>query len=280
MSASPTYLDRIALDVARRMEERKLDAGAGKRVVKAHMERPSFAAAVATTGMCVIAEVKRRSPSKGPIRPDLDVGEIVSAYQRGGARAISVLTERDHFGGSLTDLETAFERCGLPILQKDFFLDPFQVHEAQGHGASAILLIAALLDDDRLRDLIGLARNLGLDVLLEVHDEHEMSRALAFDGVIIGINNRDLRSFSVSLETTVKLSRLVPDDRLLVAESGIRTRADVELMVTSGVNGLLVGEGLLREPDVETAVKNLISNDPGWGRPSCPRSTRVGKEES
>jgi indole-3-glycerol phosphate synthase len=201
--------------------------------------------------------VKRFSPSKGPIRPDLDVATLAAAYEAGGAAAISVLTEGDHFGGSLEDLRTAARSTALPLLRKDFIVEPYQVHEARAFGASAVLLIAALLDDRDLRDLAALARDLGMDVLLEVHDASEMARALEVEGVVIGINNRDLRTFEVSLQTSLRLAGLVPAERLLVAESGIKDRADVEELASAGVDAALVGESLVRQGEAAAAVSAL-----------------------
>jgi len=258
-----TYLDRIVPAVVRRIEERKA------RLTEARLAampgpagRPSFAAAVGAPGVSLIAEVKRASPSKGPIRPALDVGEIVQAYEANGARAVSVLTEEDHFRGSLDDLRSAAADTGLPLLRKDFIVDGYQIYEARVWGASAVLLIAALLSDDRLHYLTGLAFDLGLDVLLEVHDAAELARALSFDGVVIGVNNRDLRSFEVSLETTVELAGLVPAERLLVGESGIRGRTDVEMLAACGVDAVLVGETILRDADVGQAVRSLMDPVP------------------
>jgi indole-3-glycerol phosphate synthase len=202
--------------------------------------------------------VKRFSPSKGPIRPHLDVGSLVAAYKAGGAAAVSVLTEGDHFRGSLDDLQQAAGRTVLPLLRKDFVVDPYQVYEAGAHGASAVLLIAALLDDRELRGLTALAQDLGLDVLLEVHDASEMARALNVEDAVIGINNRDLRTFEVSLQTSLRLAGLVPPGRLLVAESGIKDRADVEELASAGVDAVLVGESLLRQIEVRAAVAALV----------------------
>jgi indole-3-glycerol phosphate synthase len=259
----PTYLDRIIPAVLRRLEERQ------RRVPQEILEslplpgaRASFAEAIRAPGMSLIAEVKRASPSKGPIRPGLDAGLLAREYEVAGARAISVLTEQDHFGGSMDDLRAAVDATELPVLRKDFILDQYQIHEARMWGASAVLLIAALLSDEKLRRLAGLAADLGLDVLLEVHDRMEMARALVLDGVVIGVNNRDLRTFAVSLDTTVELAALVPPERLLVGESGIRTRADIERLAACGVDGVLVGESLLRSRDVETAVGELMHPTP------------------
>jgi indole-3-glycerol phosphate synthase len=263
-----SYLDVIVPDVRRRLEERKALAAQAELERWAGPVRPSFAAALRGRGLSVIAEVKRHSPSKGPIRPDLDVPALVAAYEAGGASAVSVLTEGDHFRGSLDDLRTAAAHTGLPLLRKDFIVDPYQVHEARAFGASAVLLIAVLLDDDELRDLAALACRLGLDVLLEVHDASEMARALRVeDRVVVGINNRDLRTFEVSLQTSLTLAGLVPPDRLVVAESGIKDRADVEALASAGVDAVLIGESLLRQGDVAAAVSALV-------RPLCEAARR------
>jgi len=254
-----TYLDRIMPAVRRGLEERKALLPLAKlRAMQGLGSGPSFAEAIRAPGLSLIAEVKRASPSKGPIRPDLDVEALAAAYEAGGAAAVSVLTEEDHFRGGLQDLRTAAAATALPLLRKDFIVDPYQVYEARAFGASAILLIAALLDDGGLRDLAALARNLGLDVLLEVHDAGEMARALLVEDVVIGVNNRDLRTFEVSLQTSLDLAGMVPPDRLLVAESGIRDRADVEVLAAAGVDAVLVGESLLRQKEVAAAVAALV----------------------
>ena len=254
-----SYLDVIVPDVRRRLAERqartplaelKKAGGQGARV--------SFEAALRGPGLKVIAEVKRFSPSKGPIRPDLDVATLVAAYEAGGAAAVSVLTEGDHFRGSLEDLQAAAGGTALPLLRKDFVVDPYQVYEALASGASALLLIAALLDDRELREFTALAQDLGLDVLLEVHDASEMARALDVEDVVVGINNRDLRTFEVSLQTSLSLAGLVPPGRLLVAESGIKDRADVEELASAGVDAVLVGESLLRQGEAAAAVSALV----------------------
>jgi indole-3-glycerol phosphate synthase len=261
--SGPSYLDAILPDVRRRLAERKA------RVPRAELERkgvhgprPSFAEALRNPGVSVIAEVKRFSPSKGPIRPDLNVSTLVAAYEAGGAAAVSILTEGDHFGGSLADLGEAAASTRLPLLRKDFTIDPYQIHEARAFGASAVLLIAAVLDDRALRDLSTLVADLGLDVLLEVHDERELARALEVEGVVIGINNRDLRTFEVSLETSLRLAALVPAGRLLVSESGIKDRADLEHVASAGIDAVLVGESLLREEAVAPAVAVLAHPAP------------------
>jgi indole-3-glycerol phosphate synthase len=269
-----TYLDRIVPAVLQRLEERKRRLPPAELVMMTWPEpRPSFAAALRAPGVSLIAEVKRASPSKGPLRPDLEVGPLVKAYEAAGARAVSVLTEQDHFRGSLDDLHAAAANTALPLLRKDFVVDPYQVHEARAFGASAVLLIAALLSDEQLAGLAGLAKDLGLDVLLEVHDEAEMGRALWVEGTIIGVNNRDLRTFDVSLETTVRLAGMVPGDRLLVGESGIRGHDDVERLASCGVDAVLVGESILSGGDAGVAAAALMVPVPpvaarpiGWVR--------------
>ena len=259
MSRPSSYLERIVPAVLLRLEERRarLPLSALAAVAGAG-HRPSFAAAVASPGLSLIAEVKRASPSKGPIRPELDVGELVAAYEAAGARAVSVLTEEDFFQGSLEDLRAAREATSLPLLRKDFVVDAYQIHEARVYGASAVLLIVALLDDRQLEELAAVALELGLEVLVEVHDAAEMSRALAVEGAIVGINNRDLSTFAVSLDTTARLAGLVPRGRLLVSESGIETRDDVDRLAGLGVDAVLVGEALLREAHPEKAIHALV----------------------
>jgi indole-3-glycerol phosphate synthase len=264
--AAPTYLDRIVPAVRCRLGERKsLLPQVELELMPGPGPRSSFAAAVAAPGLSLIAEVKRASPSRGSIRPDLDVGTLVEAYEEAGARAVSVLTEEEHFRGLPDDLRTAAAATALPLLRKDFIVDEYQVHEARVLGASAVLLIATLLNDRELSTLTGLAIDLGLDVLLEVHDEKEMARALAVDGAIIGVNNRDLRTFAVSLKTTERLAVRVPPGRLLVSESGIRDRADVVGLATLGVDGVLVGESILQDPDVRAAIRALMDPLPSVG---------------
>jgi indole-3-glycerol phosphate synthase len=254
-----TYLDRIVPAVRRRLEERR-QALSLQTLKKMPLppQPPSFAAAIAAPGVSLIAEVKRASPSKGPIRPDLDVAALVRAYERAGARAVSVLTEEDFFRGSLADLRTAVAATRLPVLRKDFVVDEYQIYEARAAGAAAVLLIAALLSDREIEALAAVSAGLGMAVLLEVHDADEAERALRVDDVVIGVNNRDLRTFEVSLQTTVEASRLIPPNRLLVGESGIVTSADVAMLQRAGVDGVLVGESLLRSPDVEAAVSELV----------------------
>jgi len=198
--------------------------------------------AVASDWTAIIAEVKKGSPSKGVIREDFDPLEIAEIYQNNGATCLSVLTDEKFFLGHLRYLALIREQVGLPLLRKDFIIDPWQVYEARAAGADAILLIAAILERQQIVDLADLARELHLDVLLEVHDEQEMEAACATDISLIGVNNRNLRSFVTDLETTGRLAKMLPPQRLLVAESGINNRADIERLQAYGAKAFLIGE--------------------------------------
>ncbi|MFD2113828.1 indole-3-glycerol phosphate synthase TrpC [Thiorhodococcus fuscus] len=218
----------------------------------------ALAARVAAGQPAVIAEVKKASPSKGLLREDFRPAEIAASYARSGAACLSVLTDIDFFQGSDAYLIEARSACDLPVIRKDFIIDPYQVREARVIGADCILLIAACLEDAQLADLSALAHSLGMDVLVEVHDAEELERALAVSGRLIGINNRNLRTFEVSLETTLGLLESVPEDRLLVTESGILAREDVGLMRENGVNAFLVGEAFMRAPDPGAQLASLF----------------------
>lgn len=216
-----------------------------------------FAAALAAPGLSVIAEHKRRSPSAGPIREDLELEDVVGAYERGGAAALSVLTEDVGFGGTLHDLARARRASGLPILRKDFVVDPYQVTESVAAGADAILLIVAALSPAELGPLHAAALGFGLDVLLEVHDAAELAEAARLGASIIGINNRDLTTLRVDPERTLELLAAVPADAVVVSESGLRTAADLRRVHAAGVHAVLVGEALMRAPDIERACRGL-----------------------
>src|SRR5687768_6889680 len=206
----------------------------------------------------VIAEVKKASPSKGVIRADFRPADIARSYEAGGAACLSVLTDVDFFQGSNLFLSEARGACRLPVIRKDFIIDPYQVYEARMIGADCILLIVAALDDARMVELANLAGELGMDVLVEVHDIDELERALQTDCELIGINNRNLRTFQVSLETTLDMRQAVPPDRILVTESGIAARADVVRMREAGVHAFLVGESFMREADPGAALKRMF----------------------
>lgn len=194
----------------------------------------------------VIAEIKKASPSKGVLRENFDPAAIARSYQAGGASCLSVLTDVDFFQGADEYLQQARAACALPVLRKDFVLDPYQVYEARALGADCILLIVAALEDEMLMELLQLAGHLGMDALVEVHDATEMERALATPAPLIGVNNRNLRTFETSLETTIELLPAFPLDRLLVTESGIHSRDDVQLMRNNGVHAFLIGEAFMR----------------------------------
>lgn len=207
----------------------------------------------------VIAEVKKASPSKGLIRADFNPAQIARSYEAGGAACLSVLTDVDFFQGSNLYLGEARSACSLPVLRKDFTIDPYQVYEARVIGADCILLIVAALEDGPLVEMANLAMELGMDVLVEVHDIDELERALQTDCELIGVNNRNLRSFEVSLDTTLSLREAVPPDRILVTESGIATRGDVARMREAGVETFLVGESFMREAEPGAALQRLFA---------------------
>jgi indole-3-glycerol phosphate synthase len=235
----------------------QLEAEATARAA-ADPPRP-FAAALARVGgtVSVIAEHKRRSPSAGMIREDLEIEDVVGAYERGGAAALSVLTEHVGFGGTLQDLRRARAAATLPILRKDFVVDPYQVVESMAAGADAILLIVAALEADELAALYGQAQGFGLGVLVEVHDARELAVAAQLRPEVIGINNRDLTTLQVDIERTHELLAGVPAGVTVVSESGLRTRADLERVAAAGVDAVLVGEALMRSPDVAAACREL-----------------------
>jgi indole-3-glycerol phosphate synthase len=256
MSVLERIVDSTREDVARRREAVPLSE-LEQQAAGTRDDRP-FSEALTRPGISVIAEHKRRSPSAGEIRQGATVTEIVEAYERGGAAAVSILTEQRHFGGSLDDLREARAASVLPILRKDFIVDPYQVYESAVAGADAILLIVAALDDDDLGLLHREATGLDLDVLVEGHDEQELERALdVVDADVIGINNRDLVDFSVDVERTYELLSDVPAGKTVVSESGFHTREQLDDLERVGVDAVLIGESLMRAADVEAACREL-----------------------
>jgi indole-3-glycerol phosphate synthase len=245
--------------VAARKRERPLSELEGR--VEVGREGRPFAEALARPGTSVIAEHKRRSPSAGTIREGASCAEIVRAYERGGAAALSILTEEAHFGGSLEDLREARAACDLPILRKDFTIDPYQLYEAKAAGADAVLLVVGSLDDDELSRLWILANQIDLDAIVEIHDEEELERALEIDCDVIGINNRDLESFTVDIQRTFDLLADVPAGKVVVSESGIHDRQQIDELEQVGIDAVLIGEVLMRAPDPEAAVRELTRSE-------------------
>jgi indole-3-glycerol phosphate synthase len=254
-----TYLDTIlaAHRAAAARDERSLDV-----LVAQTSTLPAtrgFAAALrGGETLAVISEIKRRSPSKGDLAPDLDPAELAGTYQAGGASCLSVLTDVEFFGGSVADLQAARAACGLPVLRKDFTVDRRDVVDARLMGADAVLLIAAALSDDELRTFHELATTLGLDALVEVHDASELDRALAVGAGLIGVNQRDLATFAVDRELAAKLRPSMPDDAVTVAESGVRDAADARSLRAAGYDAVLVGESLVTSADPAAAVRELL----------------------
>lgn len=258
-------LDRKAVEVAERSARVPIDALRARLAEASPVRR--FVAAIEAkraAGMpAVIAEVKKASPSKGVIREHFDPAGIARAYEAGGAACLSVLTDIDFFQGADAYLQQARVACALPVLRKDFTIDPYQIVEARALGADCILLIVSALDAQQLSLLYREAMAIGLDVLVEVHDAEELQRALSLPAIdgrqpLIGVNNRNLRTFEVSLDTTLALLDAVPDGRVLVTESGIATREDIERMLAAGVDVFLVGESFMREPDPGIALQRLF----------------------
>jgi indole-3-glycerol phosphate synthase len=250
-------------ELAQALERRSLSAvraDAESRVLTRDFEA-ALRGSIARGRSAVIAEVKKASPSKGVLRADFEPADIAQSYAEHGASCLSVLTDRQFFQGSVDFLKQARASCQLPVLRKDFLIDPYQVYESRAMGADAILLIAACLDDAQMRDMEAIARGLYMSVLVEVHDAAELERALALKTGLIGVNNRNLRTFEVSLDTTLSLMGSVPQDRLLITESGILAREDVLRMTSAGVHAFLVGEAFMRAPDPGAAMATLFALD-------------------
>ena len=256
--ASGGVLDQIVAAKVKRVEEAKLRVPVVS-VTTEELTRRSFSDALSKRpAVNVIAEIKQRSPSKGIIREDFNPVWIAQSYEEGGAAALSVLCEEDFFAGSLEHLAAIRKSINLPLLRKDFIFDEYQLYESAHAGADAVLLIVAILDDALLKDLIGLAGELGLDGLVEVHSTDEMERAARAGASIIGVNNRDLTTFNVDLETSVQLAPLAPQGTILVSESGIGTGNDIRKLRSAGFDAFLIGEHLMRAEMPGSALKTLI----------------------
>ena len=254
-------LDEILTNT--RSEVRERQSKVPIEAIRRHAEQSGpprdFAAALQGSTVALIAEIKRASPSRGSLREIKEPVSIAQEYAMSGAAAISVLTDSRYFRGSLDDLLSVRGAVSLPVLRKDFTLTEYQVFESKAETADAILLIVRALDDPQMRDYLSLAEGLGLSAVVEVHDEGEVERALKAGARIVGINNRNLADFTVDLATTERLARYVPADRILVAESGVHTRGDVDRVAQVGVNAILVGEALMRSTDMKQAVRELTA---------------------
>jgi indole-3-glycerol phosphate synthase len=265
----PDALARICADTREEVQRRKALSSIDSLRNRIVSKRPPrgfgrcLMEAAARDGFALIAEIKKASPSGGVIRPDFDPVALARAYRDGGAACLSVLTDEPHFQGGPDDLRDARNAVELPVLRKDFILEPWQVYESRALGADCILLIMAALTDEQARDLEGLARALDMDVLAEVHDPRELDRSLGLQTPLIGINNRNLKTLKTDLAITEELASYVPPDRFLISESGIRTHADLRRLAEAGSHCFLVGESLMRQPDVAAATRALLHGGGG-----------------
>ncbi|MCF6251695.1 MAG: indole-3-glycerol phosphate synthase TrpC [Methylococcaceae bacterium] len=254
-------LDRKAEEVANRKQRTPIEV---LKEITSGIENPrGFAAALQSKAQlkkpAIIAEIKKASPSKGVIREDFKPLEIAQDYAMNGASCLSILTDKDFFQGSEAYLQMARQSCPLPVLRKDFMIDPYQIHESRALGADCILLIVAALADDQIHELADITTELGMDVLVETHNAEELERALKLETKLIGINNRNLRTFETSLQTTLDLKQRIPDDRLVITESGIHTQNDVQLMLDNDVYTFLVGEAFMRADSPGKKMRELFS---------------------
>lgn len=264
MADTPDILKKILQRKREEISERSASVSQDALLNEAKQASPvrgfinAIQSKLANNQSAVIAEIKKASPSKGVIRENFDPAAIAESYERGGAACLSVLTDVDFFQGSDDYLKQARSACSLPVIRKDFIIDSYQVVEARVIGADCILLIVAALEDDQMQSLFSQAKSLGMDVLVEVHDREELGRALKLDAKLIGINNRNLRTFETRLETTLDLLQTIPDDCIVVTESAIHTREDVELMRNNNVNAFLVGEAFMRADEPGEKLAELF----------------------
>jgi indole-3-glycerol phosphate synthase len=254
-------LDKIVAQKREEVEQRKKAVTIPRLQERIARLKPSLdlALALKSNHIQLITEVKRASPSRGMLRPNFDPVELAQTYAEGGAAAISVLTEANYFMGSIEHLAAIKEVVQLPLLRKDFIFDPYQVYESQAYGADALLLIATILSQRRLKELISLSHSLGLRCLVEVHNKSELERAVASEAEIIGINNRDLNTFSIDINMTRRLRPLIPKERIVVSESGIKNKGDIEKLRRWRVDAVLIGEALVTASDVRAKMKELVS---------------------
>ena len=253
-------LDKIIAQKRQEIEQRKKITTMTYLQERIARQKPPLDIALTLKGdhIRLIAEVKQASPSRGMLSPNLNPIELAQTYAEGGAAAISVLTEANYFMGSIEHLSAIREVVGLPLLRKDFIFDPYQVYESRAYGADALLLIAAVLNQEQLKELVSLSHNLGLRCLVEVHNTGEVERAVLSGAKIIGINNRDLNTFTVDITTTCRLRPLIPQERIVVSESGIKSKRDIEKLGKWGVDAVLVGEALVTAGDVMAKMKELL----------------------
>lgn len=264
MTDTPDILKKILATKAEEVAARKLKMSVENlQEVSRDVEAPrgftaAIAAKVASKKPAIIAEIKKASPSKGIIRENFVPVTIGQDYAMNGATCLSVLTDKQYFHGAEVYLQMVRERCPIPVLRKDFMIDPYQVYEARALGADCILLIVAALSDGQMQELAEVTRQLGMDILVEVHNAEELERALPLNTPLIGINNRDLRSFETSLQTTLELQKQIPDDRIIVTESGIHTKPDVQLMLDNDIYTFLVGEAFMRADSPGQKMRELF----------------------
>ncbi len=264
MTNTPDILKKILKTKVEEVEKRKLNTPLSTlQEIASSMEAPrgfyrTLKAHADAGKPAIIAEIKKASPSQGVIRKDFRPVEIALDYAMNGAACLSILTDKEYFQGSEVYLQMARERCPLPVLRKDFMIDPYQIHEARALGADCILLIVAALEDKQMQVLAETSKQLGMDILVEVHDTEEMERALKLETNLLGINNRNLRTFETSLQTTLDLKEMVPEDRLMVTESGIHTQNDVKLMIDNGIYTFLVGETFMRADHPGQKMRELF----------------------
>jgi indole-3-glycerol phosphate synthase len=266
ISRERTILDRIVEARRESIAHRKRvlpDVALKLAVGKADPPR-DFPGALLRVGFNVIAELKKASPSRGVIRQDYAPADLAPKLEDAGAAALSVLTEEEFFSGSLADLKAARKATHVPVLRKDFIIDPWQIWETRAAGADAFLLIAAILSDDTLCELLELGRSLGMEPLVEVHTREEVGRAIAARARIIGVNNRDLRNFNVRVETSLELVEAIPEECVVVSESGLRTHDDLARLRSAGFDAFLIGEHLMKEPDPAVPLRALIGSGPAW----------------
>ena len=218
-----------------------------------------FRSALAGRDCAIIAEVKRRSPSRGVLQEGVDPVQVAAVYEKNGAAAVSVLTDGPFFGGSIEDLRAVGRSVGIPVLRKDFIIDPFQIYEARAAGGDSLLLIAGILEGERLRDYLGISKSLGMTPLVEVHGREDLAKAIEAGAEIIGINNRDLRTFRTDKAKTLEVASLIPGDRIVVSESGIATRDDIRRLMDAGVHVFLIGEALMAAPDAGEKLRELLA---------------------